>query len=213
MPHPRFERLPPHRQEAILAAAAHEFAERGYAAASVNRMIGRAGTSKGALYYYFENKADLFATVIERAMARVFAEVDWPALEAFTAENYWARVREVSRRSLEQMEIDTWYMRILRSYYRLRDEPGARAATARVLDRSRAMVRAFFERGRDLGVVRTDLPLELLVEMHMASDEAGDRWMVSHWDALGEEEKHALLEARVDLMQDMWATRRGGADA
>lgn len=207
MPHPRFDRLPKDRQEAILAAAADEFAERGYAAASVNRLIQRAGTSKGALYYYFENKADLFATVIEHAMARVFEEVDWPSLEAFTAENYWQRVREVSRRSLEQMETDTWYMRILRAYYRLREEPAARAATARVLDRSREMVRAFFQRGRDLGVVRADLPLELLVEIHLASDEAGDRWMVQHWELLSDAERQSLLDARVDLMRDMWSAR------
>ena len=65
----RFQKLSPEKQEAILAAAADEFAERGYGAASLNRIIERAGSSKGSLYYYFDDKADLLRTVVERALA------------------------------------------------------------------------------------------------------------------------------------------------
>ena len=66
-PRPRFETLEPARRSAILDAAAEEFAARGFEAASYNRIIERAGTSKGAMYYYFEDKADLFTTVVAEA--------------------------------------------------------------------------------------------------------------------------------------------------
>lgn len=210
MPRNRFDKLEPPKQEAILAAAAAEFAERGFGAASLNRIIERAESSKGALYYYFEDKADLFATVVERAVARVMAELEWPPLEEFTAENYWDRLRDVTRRSLKRLQLDTWYMRILWAFHRLAAEPAARDATARVLDQYTDITRAFFRRGQELGVLRTDLPLDLLVEMFLAADQAGDRWLINQWAGLSERDKVALVEARMDLARDMLDARNTG---
>jgi AcrR family transcriptional regulator len=213
MPQQRFDRLEPEKQEAILAAAAGEFAEHGYESASLNRIARRAGTSKGSLYYYFEDKADLFGTVLERALARVLEEVQWPPpLEQFTAENYWELTRAVTHRSLEAMERDTWHMRILWSFYRLREEPSAREVTNRVLEQSRELGRLFLQRGQDLGVVREDLPLDLLVEIQMAADMAGDRWLMARWAHLTDREKEELMVARSDLMEDMLSARPRGRE-
>ena len=41
--------------------AAREFGEHGFEGASLNHILAEAGVSKGAAYYYFEGKADLFA--------------------------------------------------------------------------------------------------------------------------------------------------------
>ncbi len=199
----RFRNLDPERQDALLAAAADEFAAHGYAAASMNRVIERAGSSKGAFYYYFENKADLLATVAETAMARVLAETEFPSPETLTAATFWDRLREVTLASVRLMDVDTWYVRVLREFYRLREDPEARDATAGIMDRSRELVAAFLQRGRDLGVVRTDLPFDLLVEIYVAADEAGDRWMMQRWKGLGGPERHALVDARFDLVRDM----------
>ena len=62
MPRPRFEKLPVEKQEQILEAAAKEFTAHGYDGASLNRILEEAGISKGAAYYYFDDKADLYAT-------------------------------------------------------------------------------------------------------------------------------------------------------
>ncbi len=199
----RFSRLPPAKQEAILAAAAHEFAERGYEAASLNRILERAASNKGSFYYYFDDKADLLRTAVERAVTRAMAEVEFPAMAELTAETFWPRVRETALASLPQLETDSWYMRLMRAFYRLRDEPAALEATSAVLEESRGLVVAFVERGRELGVVRTDLPPDLLVEIYMAADQAGDRWMMRHWEGFSEAEKREVLEARLDLVRDM----------
>ena len=63
MPRPRFHKLPPAQQQAILGAALDEFATRGFSAASLNRIIEAAGISKGSMYYYFDGKEDLYAHV------------------------------------------------------------------------------------------------------------------------------------------------------
>jgi AcrR family transcriptional regulator len=206
----RFQNLGSEKQEKLLAAAADEFATHGYAAASMNRVVERAGSSKGAFYYYFENKADVLATVVETAMARVLDAVQFPRLESLTAETFWDRMREVTLASVRLMDIESWYMRVLRAFYRLREEPEARQATAGVMDKGRELAAAFLQRGRELGVVRDDLPLELLVTMHVAADEAGDRWMMQRWKELTPSEKHALMDARFDLVRDMLDARHVG---
>lgn len=54
-------------REHILRAALRSFAECGYAAASVQRIVDDAKVSKPSLYYYFKDKAALFEALIDRA--------------------------------------------------------------------------------------------------------------------------------------------------
>src|SRR3954467_846977 len=64
MPRPRYERAAPELKTAILSAARKELARAGYEGASLNRILEEAGLSKGAFYYYFDDKDDLVATVL-----------------------------------------------------------------------------------------------------------------------------------------------------
>lgn len=49
----------------ILEAAAHVFVEKGVANASLNEIAERAGVTRGAIYWHFENKCDLFHALHE----------------------------------------------------------------------------------------------------------------------------------------------------
>ena len=49
----------------ILAAAEEEFLERGYEAAALRSIAGRAGVTTGALYGYFRNKQELFGALVD----------------------------------------------------------------------------------------------------------------------------------------------------
>ena len=60
---PRPARVSPDR---ILAAAALEFAERGFAGARVDRIARRARVNKAMLYYHFESKAGLYRALLRR---------------------------------------------------------------------------------------------------------------------------------------------------
>ena len=200
----RFENLEPERQEAILSAAADEFAANGYSGASLNRIIEAAGISKGSLYYYFDDKADLFASVVEAAMDRLFRVVEGFSLEELSRSDFWETVREVGLRSVDLMKEDTWDVRRARAFPRLREEPEAGEGVRPMLEWGRDFTEDLLRRGRELQVVRRDLPLDLLVEVTMALDEAGDRWMVEHLDEYRDEQAfRELVEARIDLMRDM----------
>lgn len=56
-------------REALLAAAAACFMERGFAATSIDDVADRLKATKGMVYHYWRSKADLFFAVHRRGMA------------------------------------------------------------------------------------------------------------------------------------------------
>jgi AcrR family transcriptional regulator len=64
----RWRRRKAARPSEILAAALRSFAERGFAATRLDDVARRAGVTKGTLYLYFPNKAELFKAVVNQAV-------------------------------------------------------------------------------------------------------------------------------------------------
>jgi len=59
----------------ILTAALEVFSRKGYASASMDDIVGRSGLSKGALYWYFESKEELFLALQDRQLASSLARL------------------------------------------------------------------------------------------------------------------------------------------
>jgi TetR/AcrR family transcriptional regulator, repressor of the mexAB-oprM multidrug resistance operon len=55
----------------ILLAAEEEFCQRGFAAAIMDRIAKAAGLTKGAIFWHYKSKAELFKATIKRATGRV----------------------------------------------------------------------------------------------------------------------------------------------
>lgn len=66
-----FLNLPEEKKTRILDTAIHEFAEKGYGAASINSMVNRLGISKGSIFQYFNNKKSLYFYVFDYAVGLV----------------------------------------------------------------------------------------------------------------------------------------------
>lgn len=62
-------------EEAILLAAAECFAERGFAATSVDEVARRMGYTKGRVYHYFRSKGELFIAAATFGLDRLMSEV------------------------------------------------------------------------------------------------------------------------------------------
>jgi len=77
-------RLPETRRRAILAAAEAEFGARGFSRGSLNVIARDAGVSKGSLFQYFADKADLCTYLSELASQRIRAD-----MEQMIAEQRW----------------------------------------------------------------------------------------------------------------------------
>jgi len=63
-PPPRRRRNAADSRQRILAAAATEFALRGFAAAGVDRIAARARLNKAMIYYHFQSKQNLYRSVL-----------------------------------------------------------------------------------------------------------------------------------------------------
>lgn len=72
---PRWQRRSEDRPREICAAALEVFAERGFAAAKLDEIARRAGVSKGTLYLYFADKAELFRAVVRSAITPNIDEI------------------------------------------------------------------------------------------------------------------------------------------
>ena len=59
-----FKKISNEKKQRILDAAIMEFSERGFNSANINKIAQEAGISVGSLYKYFDNKEDLFLTII-----------------------------------------------------------------------------------------------------------------------------------------------------
>ncbi len=63
-------------RQRILTAAAHVFAEHGYAAGTTNRIAERAGVSIGSLYQYFPGKDAILVALVDEHLARETPSLD-----------------------------------------------------------------------------------------------------------------------------------------
>ena len=68
---PTFDNIPPEKRTRVIDAATKEFAKKGYHDASVSSIAAKANISVGAIYKYFENKQDLFLTIIDESIVRI----------------------------------------------------------------------------------------------------------------------------------------------
>jgi len=98
-------------RERILSAAAHVFAEYGYAAGTTNRIAERARISIGSLYQYFPNKDAILASLLVRHIDRgTWTEADQLDLSAGSLE---ATVRALVRDAIDNHGDDPQLLRIM----------------------------------------------------------------------------------------------------
>ena len=64
--HPRSATL-----DRLLEAAVELLAERGYAGATVDDIVERAGVAKGTVYYHFRSKSELVSTLLDDGLKRL----------------------------------------------------------------------------------------------------------------------------------------------
>ena len=69
------EKAPTKIQKKILQVAKKKFAKNGYQKTSMNEIVSAAGVSKGALFYHFHSKEELFFQVLSQSIDTEFQRV------------------------------------------------------------------------------------------------------------------------------------------
>lgn len=192
MARPRFSNLDEATRKQILETAAVEFAANGFDGTSLNRLIERLGISKGSLYYYFDDKADLFITVVDHAWS-VLIPAEIVDTGNLNHESYWPTLEVMMGAARRRVRENPWIVGFTRLIHDPPENPGIREALTERFDQAREWQAGLIRLGRRLGTVRDDLPVELLQLLLVGADEAGDRWFVENWNNHTEEEIERLF--------------------
>lgn len=142
------------RREQILGGARTCFGRYGYEGATVRRLEDATGLSRGAIFHHFRDKDSLFlelARMDARRMARVVAEHGLVQVMRDVLADAGAAGGGVS-----------WLGTRLEVSRRLRTDPGFRAEWEDQAGELTRAVRQRLIRQREAGVVRSDIPIDVL---------------------------------------------------
>lgn len=182
MPRPRFHKLSQGRRKRIMEAAAREFAAHGFHNASLNQILQEASISKGAAYYYFDDKADLFATTVTFYADGILDSVT-EALEQVDGQTFWPTIFALYENQLDTYEDKPWALGVIKAAAHLSPQEIASDHTLQaLLAQVSGQLGAIIRRGQETGAIRSDLPQDLLVRLFMAVDDAMDQWLLENWD-------------------------------
>jgi AcrR family transcriptional regulator len=201
MPFPRYYKLPLEKRERLMEAAAREFAAYGFDDASVNRILDTVQMSKGAAYYHFADKVDLFFTVIQYCIERLQVfdlELD-PA--TLTAETFWPSFAALHRQPLLRSFEQPWLFAAVRAAEHLPPAALQREPLASFARQVRTWIMGIVQRGQELGVIRADMPEHLIFAWLQALDDASDHWLLAHWSTLDREAIAHISDQTVDGMR------------
>jgi len=200
MPRPRFEKLTEEKKRAILDAAAVEFSANGFRAASFNRIIENTGLSKGAMYYYFDDKEDLFLTVVKKLQDSLMAQLGELG-PCDDPESFWREIRGLFERGAELKQVDPAIIQMGMALAKSAAAGDTHLSFDRLFVNIQGWMEAVVRRGQEVGGVRKDLPVGLLVAMLWGVGGAGDVWMVQNLsdDLIYKIDFEKAMEFTVDL--------------
>lgn len=205
MPFSRFVRMPAEKRERLLTIAAREFATNGFEAASLNHILEAARIGKSSAYYYFEDKADLFATVAAWCVDQLRLAQPAQELDELTAEAFWPAMTSARTESLLLARQQPWLFGAARAVLHLTPESLQQESLANLAAALMSGMSSLIARGQHLELIRTDLPAGLLQAWFKAIDGASDDWLLSHLGELDEETIRLVAEQTVAAIQRMLA--------
>lgn len=159
----------------LRTAAAEEFGAHGFERASLNRIVEASGLSKSSVYHHVGGKQALYDDLVTFVVDLV-DRIPPGDLAALTRDDFWTTA-DAALAALEELEAVHPEVRAVAALLY-----GPHGATALAPLRTRLVdrVRAYLERGQQLGAVRSDVPPDLLTDLTVATLTAIDAWALAH---------------------------------
>ena len=170
MPLTRYESIDESLKTRILDVSKQEFAAHGYEGASYNKIIQKIGISKGSMYYYFENKEDLFITCfLDEALSTGtfrIATTSFPLTE--DKPSYWDSIKAMTSKQWNDVFQHPVLMSLMRQLVSLgTDHPIFHKLNAECEGLSEyGDLMKILEHGVAIGAIRDDVPLKVLIRMN-----------------------------------------------
>jgi AcrR family transcriptional regulator len=197
MPRPRWNHLDPEKQALIRQTTLQELGEFGVDGASYNRIIKKSGVSKGAMYYYFDDRNDLFHTALLHMVDELIGSYPRPEHPPTHPEEFWVVARSVLRHGVHWFHAHPIEAKVV-----LQLGPTARDSLPEKYRTPERQVAALFLQilalAQRIGAVRTDLPFPFLMELVLGVQRTCDRWLILHAN-----EPEGVLEEKITLVLDI----------
>lgn len=185
----------PDKREAILDAATHVFAQRGFFQAQVADVARAAGVAAGTVYLYFRGKDDVLASIFERTMRG--AVVEARAL-ATALDDPIERLRWLAHLHLGRLGRDRDLAVVFQVELRQSTKFMARFSAAQLREYL-GIIRDAVADGQSTGRVRRDVNPTLAAKMLFgALDEMATDWILSR--------RPRRLEASADPVIDIFVS-------
>lgn len=209
----RYQRMDPVTQRRILDAARAEFLAHGYEGASTNRIVQAAGIHKGSLYYYFEDKADLFVKVIEAAqetMIATVAELDLARLLEAPPSDFWDYFERAALQKIHFALCHPDLSRLSTEFYFQALKPNAPPRFKAFMKQLRGSLASLLRLGQDQGAVRDDLPIDMLTDLAFSVSDVMNRPILENFEAFASwkaEDVQRFAVSQVDMLRRMLAPK------
>ena len=166
----------PDKRAAILAAATHVFAKKGFFNSKISDIASAAGVADGTVYLYFKNKEDILHSVFDRAMEEFITE---GRRELAALDEPVDRIRKIAELHLERLgsdrEMAVVFQVELRGSTKFMEEFSA-AGFGEYLD----IIRKTIEDGQRHGAFRDDIKAVVAAKiLYGALDEMVTNWVLS----------------------------------
>nr|WP_245162209.1 TetR/AcrR family transcriptional regulator [Brevibacterium marinum] len=148
--------MPAAKRQALVAAAAEEFASRSFEQASLNRIIASCRMSKSSFYHVIDSKESLLTLVVSHL--RQDAARDWtpPEPDEF-ASDFWATAVRVFDDALRVWPRSRALGLLWRIVHANRADPGV----SELAHAYETWISAVLENGRESGAIDQDCPADL----------------------------------------------------
>ncbi|MBG9791071.1 hypothetical protein ABD76_00375 [Paenibacillus dendritiformis] len=157
------ERTKPETRQRILDSARHIFAEHGYAAANLDIIAAEAGLTKGAVYWHFNSKQDLFFGLLQSELERMQALLPREARQLTdTSCDPADAAARLLRYRFPAQESDTGSAYLFFEFLAASREPEVKRRLQAAYTRIWDLAQAHIEQLQEGGIIASDVPADKL---------------------------------------------------
>lgn len=201
-PFARFYKLNEDKQKRILDNALEEFVAHGFENASLNAIIAKSEISKGSFYYYFEDKIDLFVTVLRSQVDIVHMVEQSGLLVCEDAQMFWQNIERMIQGSIHAATVQPHFVKLGMLFHQLDEKTKQQGQMAIYMEELVDVVIRTIERGQQVGAIRNDMPTRVILQLWFAIDAVIGNWALTAGFHPEEPESRCMVEVSFDLFKN-----------
>ncbi len=182
-------------RDAVLAAAATNFRDKGYAAVTLREIAKSAGLTTGSLYYHFKSKEDVVREVLDQGHIRVRLDVEQALADPNIEQDDESLIRCAMKAHMASLfGHDSLPAANIRIFSQVPEHVKKASLTTR--RQYEALWRNLLENGISSGFLNPDFDIDLILPLMLGAL----NWALE-WSDADEERCHAIVDQVVAMLE------------